>query len=128
MAGQLWRVVALYRVVTLAVAAALIIRDHDNYVHPAIGFLVLAIMVAWTPVTIYCYSHRAWRLPWFIAADVAVAAVLVLSTRLVESAARINSGAPTLPEFWAGAPVLACAVAGGPLAGLVRYALEQGLE
>jgi signal transduction histidine kinase len=122
-AGQLWRVVALYRVVTLAVAAALIIRDHDNYRHPAIGFLVLAIMVAWTPITIYCYSRPAWRLPWFLAADVGVAAVLVLSTRLVEPAARINSGAPTLPEFWAGAPVLACALAGGPLAGLAGAAV-----
>jgi Family of unknown function (DUF5931) len=68
-AGQLWRVVAVYRVVTLAYAAALIIRDHDNYLHPAIGFLVLAIMVAWTPVTIYVYSRPAWRLPWFIALE-----------------------------------------------------------
>ena len=123
MAGQLWRIVALYRVVTLAVAAALIIRDHDNYLHPATGFLMLAVMIVWTPVTIYCYSRGAWRLPWFIAADVAVAAVLVLSTRLVESAARINSGAPTVPDFWAGAPVLACAVAGGPLAGLAGAAV-----
>ena len=123
MAGQLWRVVAVYRVVTLAWAAALIIRDHDSYLHPATGFLMLAIMVAWTPVTIYCYSRPSLRLPWFIAVDVAVAAALVLSTRLVEPAARIHSGAPTLPEFWAGAPVLACAVAGGPLAGLAGAAV-----
>ena len=123
MAGQLWRIVALYRVVTLAVAAALIIRDHDKYVHPAVGFLVLAIMVVWTPVTIYVYSRPAWRQPWFLAADVGVAAVLVLSTRLCESAGRINHGAPTLPEFWAAAPVLACAVAGGPLAGLAGAAV-----
>jgi signal transduction histidine kinase len=121
-AGQLWRVVAVYRVVTLAYAAALIIRDHDRYLHPATGFLILAIMIAWTPITIYCYSRPAWRLPWLIAVDVAVAAALVLSTRLVESAALINSGAPTLPAFWAAAPVLACAVAGGPLAGLAGAA------
>jgi signal transduction histidine kinase len=120
----MWRVVALYRVVTLAWAAALIINDYDNnnYLHPAIGFLMLAIMVAWTPVTIYCYSRPALRLPWLIAVDVMVAAGVVLSTRLVESSARINGGAPTLPEFWAGAPVLACAVAGGPLAGLAGAA------
>jgi signal transduction histidine kinase len=119
----MWRVVAVYRIVTLIYAAALIIRDHDEYLHPAGGFLVLAIMAAWTPVTIYCYSRPAWRQPWLVAADVAVAAALVLSTRLVETAARIDSGAPTLPAFWAAAPVLACAVAGGPLAGLAGAAV-----
>jgi signal transduction histidine kinase len=58
-----------------------------------------------------------------IATDVAVAAALVLSTRLVDTAARITAGAPTLPTFWAAAPVLACAVAGGPVAGLAGAAV-----
>jgi len=34
----LWRVVAVYRVVTLAYAAALIIRNDGSYLHPATGF------------------------------------------------------------------------------------------
>ena len=123
MAGRLWRVVAVYRVVTLAYAAALIVRDHGSYRHPATGFLILAIMTVWTAVTIYLYPRAGSWLPWLVAADVAVAAALVLSTRLVESAAQINSGAPTLPTFWAAAPVLACAVAGGPVAGLAGGAV-----
>jgi signal transduction histidine kinase len=115
--------VAVYRVVTLGYAAALIVRDHGSYQHPATGFLMLAIMAGWTAVTIYLYPRAAGWLPWLVAADVAVAAALVLSTRLVESSSLINSGAPTLPAFWAGAPVLACAVAGGPLAGLAGGAV-----
>ena len=84
---------------------------------------MLAIMAGWTAVTIYLYPRAAGWLAWLVAADVAVAAALVLSTRLVESSSLINSGAPTLPAFWAGVPVLACAVAGGPLAGLAGGAV-----
>lgn len=118
MAEQMWRVVAVFRIVTLAYAAALIIRDHQGYAHPAGGFLVLAIMAVWTAVTVIAYARKAWRTRWMIAADVAVAAALLLSTRWIDTIARINAGAPTLPTDWAAAPILACAVSGGPWAGL----------
>ena len=47
MAEQMWRVVAVFRVVTLAYAAVLIIRDHGDYAHPAAGWLALAVMAVW---------------------------------------------------------------------------------
>jgi signal transduction histidine kinase len=118
MAEQMWRVVAVFRVVTLAYASFLIIRDYQSYAHPAGGLLVLAIMAAWTAVTVAAYARKAWRTRWLIGADVAVAAALVLSTRWIDTIARINAGAPTLPTTWAAAPILACAVSGGPWAGL----------
>jgi signal transduction histidine kinase len=118
MAEQMWRVVALYRVVTLIYAGALIIINHGNYAHPAAGLLVLAIMAAWTVITVAAYARPAWRTPWMIAADVAVSVAAVLSTEWVDTAARISSGAPTLPTSWAAAPILACAVAYGPWIGL----------
>jgi signal transduction histidine kinase len=119
----MWRVVAVYRVITLAYAIVLIVRDHGSYAHPLGGWLALGFMAAWTVAMVICYSREEWRLPWVIATDVAVAAALVLSTRLVDTAARISAGAPTLPTFWAAAPVLACAVAGGPVAGLAGAAV-----
>jgi signal transduction histidine kinase len=47
---------------------------------------------------------------------------LVVCTRLAESAAKINAGVATLPSYWAAGAVLACAVAGGPAAGLAGAA------
>jgi uncharacterized protein DUF5931 len=99
--ARLWRVVAVYRVVTLAYATVLIIRDDGSYLHPATGFLMLAIMAVWTAVTIYLYPRAAGYRPWLLTADVGVAALLVLSTRVVDSAAQINGGVQTLPAFWA---------------------------
>jgi signal transduction histidine kinase len=114
----MWRVVAMFRVITMVYAAILIIRDHDQYAHPAAGLAGLAVIVGWTAVTVPAYARPGGRRRWLIVADVAVAAALVLSTRWVDSPERIVAGMPTLPAFWAASPVLACAVAGGPWAGI----------
>jgi len=118
MAAQMWRVVSLYRVITLCYAAVLVLRDHGSYAHPAAGLAALAVMAGWTCVTVAAYRRPAGRTPRFIAADMCVAVALILSTRLIDSAARISAGAATIPTAWAAAPVLACGVAGGMRAGL----------
>ncbi len=123
MADQMWRVVAVFRLVTLAYAAVLILRGDHGYAHPAGGLLVLAVMAGWTAATVAAYALRAWRTGWLIGADIAVAAAAVLSTRWVISAAAIGAGAVTLPTTWAATPVLACAVAGGPWVGLAGAAV-----
>ncbi len=123
MAGQMWRAVAVFRVVALAYAAFLIIRNHHSYAHPAAGLLALAVMSAWTAITVIAYATPRGRTQWLICADVALAALLVLSTRLIDTASRISAGAPTIPVAWAASCVLACAVAGGPVAGLAGAAV-----
>jgi signal transduction histidine kinase len=127
MAENMWRVVAVFRAITLVYAAALIIRDHQTYARPAAGFVALAVMTCWTGLTVIAYSRPSRRRSWLIA-DVAVAAALVLSTRWVETAASIKAGAPTLSTAWAAAPVLACAVAGGPWAGLAGGLVISGAD
>ena len=123
MAEQMWRVVAVYRVVTLAYAAFLIVRDHAGFAHPAGGFLALGVMAAWTAVTVIAYSVPGGRRQSLIASDVVLAAALVLSTRLIMTAGQIDAGAPTIPASWAASSVLACAVAGGPAGGLAGAAV-----
>jgi signal transduction histidine kinase len=118
MVGQMWRAVAAFRVLTLVYAGALIIRDHDRYLHPELGVFALAVMTGWTAFIVWAYGRPAGRGRWLLTADVAVAAALVLSTRWIDTAARIHGGAPTLPTIWSAGPVLACALAGGPWAGM----------
>jgi signal transduction histidine kinase len=121
----------LYRVITLAYAAALIIRDHGRYSHPGAGFAVLCVMAAWTVVTVLACLRPGGCPGWLIGLDLALCTVLVLSSRLVETAAQVNAGAPTLPTVWVAGPVLACAVAAGPwigLAGGLLIAAADGAE
>jgi signal transduction histidine kinase len=89
------------------------------------------VMTGWSAVTIVAYRRPAGRSPWLIAADVGVAMTLVISTRWIDYAARIEQGWPTLPVAWAAAAVLACAVAGGPrwgLAGAIAVSAADVIE
>jgi signal transduction histidine kinase len=128
MAGQMWRVVSLYRVVTLCYAAVLIIRDHGSYARPPVGWAALAVMAGWTGITAASYRRSAGRAAWVIGTDLCVAAALILSTRWIETPARVDAGAPTIPAAWAAAPVLACAVAGGPWAGIASGLLISAAD
>src|SRR5215468_968037 len=89
MAERMWRVVAVYRVITMIYAATLIVRDHGQYAHPAGGIAALAVIIFWTSVTVVAYSRPIGRQKWLLALDVAVAVALVLSTRWIDSPARI---------------------------------------
>lgn len=114
----MWRVVAVFRVIALGYAALLIVRSYTEYAHPLVGLLALLVMTAWTVLTVAAYARPAGRVPWLIGIDLAVAVLLVLSTRLIDTPLRISSGSPTIPGIWACSAVLACAVAGGPWWGL----------
>lgn len=118
MYSQMWRAVAVYRIVTLCYAAVLIISDDAHYAHPAEGYLALAAMTAWTVITVVAYSRPAGRSQWLIALDVAVATGLIVSTRWIDTPAHIAQGGPTIPVIWAASAILAAAVAGGPWAGM----------
>lgn len=118
MSDRLWRAVAVYRIVTLAFASTFIVSDDRYYAHPAGGYIALAAMAAWTVVTVVAYSRPAGRNRWLVGADALVAAALILSTRWIDTAARIAHGAATIPTIWAFSGILACAIWGGPWAGM----------
>jgi signal transduction histidine kinase len=128
MVTQLWRAVAAFRIVALGYAAVLIFRDDNLYAHPAAGLLALGAMTCWTLTTVLAYALPGGRARWLLVADVAVAVALVISTRWIDSPARIDAGSATLPAFWVAAPVLACAVAGGPWAGVAAALAIAGAD
>src|SRR4051794_359959 len=125
---QMWRTVGVFRAITLAYVAVLILRDHGSYAHPAGGFVALAAMAAWSAVTTVAYARPSWRGRRLVAADLAVAVALIIATRYVDAASRIDHGAATLPASWAAAPVLASAVAGGPWTGLAGGAVVSAAD
>jgi signal transduction histidine kinase len=128
MVNQMWRGVTAFRILTLAYAAALILRDHDAYRYPAAGLLVLGVMVCWTLATAVAYARPAGRTRWLMAADLVIAGALVISTRWIDSPARIDAGVATLPAFWSAAPVLAWAVAEGPWVGFAAGLAIAGAD
>jgi signal transduction histidine kinase len=116
---RLWRAVDVYRGSTLVYAIVLFVPVRSEYRHPWGAAAVLAVMALWTA---YLHVRRvALHRPLdgrILAADLALAAVCVLSTVVVDDPARIAAGQATLPSIWAAAPVGAYAVGFGWRAGL----------
>ena len=74
MTERMWRVVTVFRVITLAYAVVLITTSDHRYTRPALGMALLAVMVTWTVITGLAYARPGGRGRWLITADVAVAA------------------------------------------------------
>jgi len=119
----MWRAVAVFRVTTLIVAGVVALHRLGGYAHPAGALIVLAVMSTWTLAVTAGY-RRLGRLPLvLLLADVGFAVAAVVSSRAVQPARQVAAGAATLPGPWAAAPVLACAIAGGPVGGLSAAAV-----
>lgn len=120
----LWRGAALFRWFALAYAAVLVSSRHDNYVHPALGWVALAIMVVWTAVATWAYSDRSRRTTPLILADLAVTLAVLASSHWILGAVELDSGNVTLPGAWVAAPLLVIAIhAGRRIATLVALVI-----
>ncbi len=115
----LWRALAVFRTLGLLYALAVYLRRYDEYAHPLGGWLVLALMAAWTATTAVVYDRPALRRWPVLGLDLALAMGAVAAGRWLDAPDRIAGGAQTLPVVWAAAPVLAFAVRGGWPAGLL---------
>ena len=119
----LFRVLIVLRLVVTGYAVALdLVRFHE-FVRPGSAGLALAVMVAWTALVSWAYDAPGRRRPWLFVTDLALAVLLVLSTRVVESQAMLDRHASTVPSFWVMAPVLAWAVWRGWPAGVAAAAV-----
>ena len=116
--GSLWRAVALFRWLSLPYAAILVVANDAAYARPRLAWAGLAAMLAWTVVV----TVRRPDTPFLLAADLAAGTSLLLLTRYVETADRVQ-GAPTLTVTWAAAPVVAWAVTWGVTGGVVAGAV-----
>ncbi|MEY9990716.1 signal transduction histidine kinase [Streptomyces sp. V4I8] len=109
----LWRALAGYRVLTLVYAIGLFISAHDEVARPWVAVAYYAVLAVWTLATLPRVANAASCTKRFLAVDLTIALGGILLTRLAETPARIEAGAPTLPSIWTAGAVLAFAIKGG---------------
>jgi signal transduction histidine kinase len=99
------------RVLTLGVAVVTYVLRRHEYDHPLAAALIIAGMTAWSAAL----WLRGVRRPagWLLVLDVAVTCAAIGATHLVDAAAQITSGAPTVPTLWAGVAIADVAVWAG---------------
>ncbi len=111
--ATLFRALAVLRVVVAVYVVVLNAVRWREFAHPAAGWAVVGVLVAWSAFVVWAYDAPARRRPALLGLDIAVAVAALLSTPWVEGAALVARQAPTVPSFWVMVPVLAVAVARG---------------
>jgi signal transduction histidine kinase len=125
---RLFRALAILRVVVLVNAIALNLYRADNFARPAAGVAAVVVMVGWTGFVTWAYARPARRTSALVAADLAVALVLVLASPLIKG----EGLRATVPGFWVMAALLAWAIhwhwRGGLAAGVLLAAADLSLR
>lgn len=109
----LWRALRGYRILTLLYAIGLFVSAHDEFARPWVAVGYFAVLTVWTFATLPRVTNAAACTKRFLAADLTLAIVGIMLTRVADSAAHIESGSPTLPSIWTAGSVLAFAIKGG---------------
>lgn len=117
------RALAVVRVVVLAYAVALVVV-HDNFDHPAAGWVCVAVMVGWTVAAIALYAAPERRTTALLVLDLAIALGLLLATPVVKG----PWFHATIPGYWVMGPLLAWAVCFGWRGGLAAAVLLGGTD
>ncbi len=125
---RLFRALAVLRVVILVNAVALNVYRADNFRHPIAGVVCVVAMVAWTAFAVWAYAEPLRRTAWLLAADLTVAAGLILVSPLVKG----ETLRATIPGFWVMGAMLAWSIRwhtrGGLAAGVIMAAADLSIR
>ncbi|MEU7042377.1 DUF5931 domain-containing protein [Streptomyces varsoviensis] len=109
----LWRALTGYRILTLGYALALFIVNYRDFAHPLGAACYMAGLTGWMALTWSRTTSPERCTKRFLIADLTIALGGILLTSAVDSWARIDDGAPTLPSIWVAGAVLGFAIKGG---------------
>jgi signal transduction histidine kinase len=124
----LFRALAVMRFVVAGYALVLNLLRWREFEHPAAGWVVMGVIVAWSCFAAWAYDAPGRRGLPLLVADFAVAAATLLSTPYVQSDAMLARHASTMPSFWVIAAVLAWAVIKGWPGGIAAAVLMSLLD
>jgi signal transduction histidine kinase len=115
----MWRGIDVFRVGALIYAVLLYAGTAEHAERPALGWVVIVGMTAWTVFLLLVRSRTA---PLLIA-DLVVTMLAIGATAAVQTGTQIAHGDPTIPSFWAAAPAIMWATAWGWRGGAVAAAM-----
>lgn len=129
---QLFRALAVLRVIVLVNSVALNLYRFDNYLHPAAAVASIAVMVGWTAFAVWAYAAPRRRRAPLLVADLGVTVALLVATPLVKG----PDFDASIAGYWTMGALLAWAIhyrwLGGLAAGLllatVDLVVRQGIS
>lgn len=115
----LWRAAQVYRLLSCIYALGFQIAVNDDLDRPAIGWLLFAVLIAWSLACAVAYLKGFGRRLVWVLAELVVVVALMLSTDLVASEpwALNNQSWPT--TLWATNATISAAILLGPIYGML---------
>lgn len=113
----MWRGASAFRVLTFAFVVGVQVMYSAEYVRPALSWVLVGLVAAWTVVTVAAFSVDRFRVWPLAAADVVVVLALMASTLLVQTPEQVSGPTPSITTLWSATPVVTAAVLGGARVG-----------
>ncbi|MDQ2636299.1 MAG: DUF5931 domain-containing protein [Actinomycetota bacterium] len=118
-ATPLWRAAQVFRLLSCIYALGFQIAVNPALDRPVIGWLLFAVLIAWSAACAVAYLNGFGRRPSWVLAEIVVVLALILSTELVASQQWTldNQSWPT--TLWATNATISAAIQLGPIAGML---------
>ena len=118
-ATPLWRAAQVFRLLSCIYALGFQIAINQELDHPAIGWLLFAVLIGWSAACAIAYLQGFGRRRAWVLAEIVVVVALVLSTEFVASDqwALDNQSWPT--TLWATNATISAAILMGPIPGML---------
>lgn len=118
-ATPLWRAAQVFRLLSCLYALGFQIAVNDDLERPAIGWLLFAVLIAWSIACAFAYLFGFGRRLTWVLAELVIAVALMLSTGFVASEqwALNNQSWPT--TLWATNATISAAILLGPIYGML---------
>jgi signal transduction histidine kinase len=118
-ATPLWRAAQVFRLLSCIYALGFQIAVNPGLEHPALGWLLFGVLIAWSVACAFAYLQGFGRHSAWVLAEIVVVVALVLSTEFVASDqwAFDNQSWPT--TLWATNATISAAVLWGPISGML---------
>lgn len=115
----LWRAAQVFRLLSCLYAVGFQIAVNGDLRHPAAGWLMLAVLLAWSAACAVGYLNGFARRPGWVIAEIVVVIALMLATGLIADAAWVadNQSLPT--TLWATNATISAAIQFGPVRGML---------
>ncbi|ORB83280.1 sensor histidine kinase [Mycobacterium kansasii] len=117
--APLWRAAQVFRLLSCVYALGFQIAVNSDLRRPALGWVLLAVLIGWSVAVAIAYLRSFGRRPAWVIAEIAVVVVLMLSTRVVATGqwALDNQAWPT--TLWASNATISAALQFGPAGGML---------
>jgi signal transduction histidine kinase len=117
--APLWRSAQLFRLLSCVYALGFQIAVNSDLRHPALGWLLFALLIGWSAACGYAYVRGFGRRSAWVIAELVVVLALMLSTEVIASGQWAHNNQTWPTTLWVSNATISAALQFGPTGGML---------